>query len=220
MGNVVKEKRWPFGRPIAKTLPFGNISRMAAAPKGRAQAEALGKRVREAAREGGFYRDWGGKQSLEVAKLARLTGQRKSDISKLAAGERGTHPPFEIVDRLAQVFGVQPRWLAWGKGPKRETTAMQLLDGLKAHPALMQAIRSNRTKPWRVSTIAEALHPETLEAKTRSDSAGTPAEGWAALLDDIERGTPYEAAASAIISAVELSAGAARRLPTPENQPV
>ncbi len=219
--NVVNVKRWTSARPLPKMFPFGNVSDVAAAKTNDVRARAFKARFRTAAERAGFYREWGGNRSLMVAELVKATGLKKAELSKFGSAAAGAKfPTFEKIELLARAFRVRARWLATGEGPMQELSAFALFDALTNHPKLQAELKAQPQR-WYASTLAEALHPETLEAKTRSDDEGTPAEGWAALLDDIEKGSPHISAPAVVSAAVAAEAGVvaaaeagrARRLP-------
>lgn len=200
-------------RPLRKTLPIGNVLHVAAAARKRGEAASLGTRMKQAALEAGYHKPWGADpMAPDLAKITRESGIPKSELSKLLGGTRGEFPSFDKITRLADLFGVRPRWLAYGSGPKREMSALELADAVLRHQKLVAALKAN-PKRWRASTLLQALHPEELESKTRSDSDGTPDAGWAALLDEIEQGTKAHIDDDAVVALVDAEAGKKPRRP-------
>jgi transcriptional regulator with XRE-family HTH domain len=196
-------------------FPEGNmrlVGRVVTNVPAQGDPEALGERVRAAAREAGYYREWGGKWTPRVSDIAREAGLPKGEISKVLSGLRGTFPSFDTVTKLARVFRVREEWLAFGRGPKKPMTAHELAVAVEAHPKLVETLRVHPDR-WFATTLVTALHPETLESKTKSDPEGTPDGGWDALLDETQRGFDVTIADVTVVDAVDREHGRGRRLP-------
>lgn len=191
-------------------FPEGNMPSVAKTTAG--DGAALGDRARDAARAAGLYRERGGDWTPRVSDMARQTGIAKGEISKILDGKRGKFPSFGTITKLARLFKVHEEWLAFGRGPRRLMTGYELALAIKDHPKLIDTLRDHPDR-WLAATVVAALHPESLESKTKSDREGTPDGGWDALLDETQRGFDVTIADMTVVRAVTREHGKGRRLP-------
>lgn len=84
--------------------------------------------VRQCAMSGAIRASTLGARLFEARKAAGLTMRalaEKGGVSHTAISdiEKGHHmPAADIIERLAQALKVSPCWLAYGMGPKEDTT--------------------------------------------------------------------------------------------------
>lgn len=192
--------------PLSRTLPIGNV--VEAMP-----LETFHDRLNKAATAADYIRPWGNQRRPRIRDLARELDMTPASVTRLFSGEQGARPTFDVVVALSKVFKVSPIWLATGKGPMQELSAGELVSSIRNLPPKLDETLKRQPSKWTSTTLAAALHPDTLAAKTRSDSDGTPEGGWAALLDDLQGNIDRSTAVEQVTESVRTESGPARRLP-------